>query len=191
VGRFSPQAGLDILGLLLAGTSDHAIVMPTDWEAWRQAYPLAAKEALFAELLAESSTSSAAVPDAVLPGTPDPGQVVQEARDATSIEIPRDAESAHGNQGTRDPEGPQNSEDIVRRTIAQVMALPLDRLTPGRRLSSLGFDSLMAAEASAILHQHLGLEVPMMHMLGDSTLQDVIAAVAGESREAGNGRLLV
>jgi epothilone polyketide synthase D len=188
VRRFCPQDGLDILGVLLAGTSDHAIVMPTDWQAWREAYPLAAKDALFAELLAESSTSDAlsvAVLDAGLPEVRGPGQ---DATGGTSIEIPGGAELA---RHTQDAEGIQGAGDTVRRAIAQVLALPVDRVVPGRRLSSLGFDSLMAAEVSTILHRALGLEVPVMYMLGESTLQDVIAAVAGQRRKAGNGRLLV
>jgi acyl carrier protein len=179
VRRFSPEEGLDILGRLLAGTSDHAIVMPTDWKAWRQAYPLAAKEALFAELLADGSTPDAlsvAVPDAVLPRMRDAGH---DAGGPAIVEVSGGAEDTQGNQ---------DLEEIVRRTLAQVLAVPVDRVAPSGRLSSLGFDSLMATEASAILLRDLGLKVPVMRMLGDSTLQDVIAAVAGQRGAVGDGR---
>jgi epothilone polyketide synthase D len=178
VHRFSPQEGLDILGQLLAGTSDHAIVMPTDWKVWRQAYPLTSKEALFAELLADrrpTGALSVAEPDAVLPWIRD---VRHDAGGPAILGVGGDAE---GTQSTQDV------EDVVRRTLAKVLAVPVDRVAPGGRLSSLGFDSLMATEASAILLRDLGLEVPVIRMLGDSTLRDVIAAVAGQRRAADDG----
>ncbi len=76
-------------------------------------------------------------------------------------------------------------EKSVRSCIAQALNLPSKRVSPGSPLHSLGLDSVMAMEVRLELLRDLGLDIPVATMLGDSTVNDIVAAAAGQASKDG------
>jgi acyl transferase domain-containing protein len=74
---------------------------------------------------------------------------------------------------------PAEIEKSVRIHVAQALNLPGKRVGPGTPLSSLGLDSVMAMEICGRLHRELGLDIPVVAMLSNSTVRDIVTAVAG------------
>ncbi len=50
--------------------------------------------------------------------------------------------------------------ETVRREIAQILRLPLDKVEPEQNLSQLGLDSLMGVELALALEEQIGIKIP-------------------------------
>jgi acyl transferase domain-containing protein/acyl carrier protein len=143
--------GEAILDELLSGDAGHAIVLPVDWIAWRKAYQAAAATPVFAEIFADNA---------------DPAATTHPA-DALRV------------TGPPEPLPRSEIEVAVKRCVAQVLDTPSSRVDSRKRLSSLGLDSLMAVEVCHLLQGQHGLTVPLVQLLGTSTIDDVVAALTG------------
>jgi acyl transferase domain-containing protein len=102
---------------------------------------------------------------AVVPGGPLP----------TAQAAPRQASSGARQGNVHDRQG--NVQDAVTRCIAQVLNIPARKISPSQALSSLGFDSVMAAEVQYELLS-MGLAIPKDRFLGDGTIRDAATAAA-------------
>jgi acyl carrier protein len=164
VRQFTPQEGLAILDELLYGNVEHAIVMPVDWAAWRAAYPAIAKSPVFAEILTGGPAAAVAV-------------------SAAAVAV----SAAAGIPGSAARPGPTRRDEIettVKDCVARVLRLPSSQVPSHKRLNSLGLDSLMAAEIRHLLQGDFGLTVPLVRLLGSSTVDDVVTALTEPEPEA-------
>lgn len=154
VQRLSPYDGRAIMDELLSGDAGHAIVLPVNWSAWRKTYRAAAATPVFAEILADDA---------------DPATTSRHAH------VPRMTVAP-------DP-GPRNEiEAAVKSCVARVLNMPSSKVDSRKRLSSIGLDSLMAVEVRDLLQGQHGLTVPLVQLLGGSTVDDVVAALASPQR---------
>jgi acyl transferase domain-containing protein/acyl carrier protein len=153
--RLSTADAIAMLGRMLDIGADHAIALSADWDEWRAAYPVAAKQPLYAELLTQGTASEAAGPRS--PGTVAGSFPGWNAGQVTDMGFVAGA---------------------VKRTVTRILGMPADRLPVTRRLASVGLDSLMAIEVRAMLRRELGVDLPDLPLSRESTLQDLIAAVA-------------
>ncbi len=71
-------------------------------------------------------------------------------------------------------------EAFLLHAAARVLKVPPGRLDPGRSLSSLGIDSLMAVELASQLEIHLQVSVPMASILGAPTFADLASSILGQ-----------
>jgi acyl transferase domain-containing protein len=86
------------------------------------------------------------------------------------------------------PAGPDEIEKSVRDRVAHVLDLPGRRVGPRTPLRSLGLDSVLAMEVHSHLERELGLDIPVATLLGDGTVRDIVAAIAGKPDSGGSLR---
>ncbi|WP_437759716.1 non-ribosomal peptide synthase/polyketide synthase [Sorangium sp. So ce1389] len=142
----APERALGALGRLLRADAAHVGVMAIDWRELAQHDPVSGASALLERLMRDDDRLA-------LAGAPQQDSVLAEIRETTDAEERRRKVEAH-----------------VRKLTMAVLRVPESRLTAGQRLSSLGFDSLMALELKGRVERDLGVALPMVRFLeGPST----------------------
>lgn len=71
-------------------------------------------------------------------------------------------------------------ESVVMDRVAQVLHLPSRRISARKPLRALGLDSLTAVEVRDHLRRDCRVTIPVLALLGEHTVADVIAAVMAQ-----------
>ncbi|MEM7355180.1 MAG: acyltransferase domain-containing protein, partial [Acidobacteriota bacterium] len=166
VESFSPRQGIDALERLMLGDASRVAVMPIDWQAWRTAYPAAAKAPFFARLLEE-------LPAAEPRPNEGPAEESPEARGPSRDEIV----SAAADQRL------SLLRSYVLNQVAQVLKVSPTQISFDRSLTQLGLDSLMAIELRKRIDADLDVLVPIVRFLEKAPAGRIIDLLA-ESIEA-------
>jgi myxalamid-type polyketide synthase MxaE and MxaD len=145
----APQTGVRILEHLTAIDAVQTVVWPPDWDEWARQHPGQARSSFVAHLV---STAPAAA---------DPAR--------PSI---RDSLLEMGSA-----ERPAALLGHLGREIAGVLGLALAEPSFDVPLEQLGFDSLQATELQARLSQDLGVHIPVLRLLGFSTVRTIASEV--------------
>jgi acyl transferase domain-containing protein/acyl-CoA synthetase (AMP-forming)/AMP-acid ligase II/thioesterase domain-containing protein/acyl carrier protein len=152
LGSIRPEEGLELLGRLLARDPVHAGIVLVDWERLFDAFPSYRGAALLCDVAGEQGR-----PDAATAAGADAGAaaVLAALRAAGPAERLADLQALLAGQ------------------VARVVGLPPSRLDPHVPLSSLGVDSLMAAELKARLERDLGMNLPIVRLLESPSLAEL------------------
>ncbi|WP_414041641.1 type I polyketide synthase [Acidithiobacillus sp. M4-SHS-6] len=127
----SAATALDVLERLLRSDADGWVVADLDWHALQRFLPIAA-----------APRFSAVMPAA----TGDNERSEDDLRQQLQSLPPAEAE--------------QLLVESIRREVAQILRLPLDKVLPDQSLSQLGLDSLMGVELALALEERIGLKLP-------------------------------
>jgi NAD(P)-dependent dehydrogenase (short-subunit alcohol dehydrogenase family)/acyl carrier protein len=141
----SPETGIRVLDRLVESGDVQTVVWPPNWQEWAELYPSFARTSLIANLLGPS-----AAPPAPLRST---------IRNALN--------------DTPEAQRPAAIRDHVAREVAARLRLSVAELPLDLPLESLGFDSLQATELQARLRSGLGVRIPVLRLLGFSTIQSI------------------
>ena len=159
----APEAGIRVLEHLVESNDVQTVVWPADWEDWARLYPNFARTSFISHLTG-----------------------------------PADAEAAEDNRSTvrsrlsDAPDGSQRAAaltDHVAREIAARLRLPVEALALDLPLEHLGFDSLLATELQAKLRRDLGVRIPVMRLLGFSSVRTIADEVIELFEKESSSRL--
>ena len=149
MGSFSPQQGLEIMGLLLNKNNAQVCVMPVNWEEWLEYHPGAGKSPMlnyFTDAVG-SNLSEAEV----------------EFEDESAEEAQSDEVEADGVRGELLAlEGEEREPFMVvylQEQIAKVLKKSPDDIEPDKPFGNMGLDSLMALELRNRLEADLDLQL--------------------------------
>jgi thioesterase domain-containing protein/acyl carrier protein len=156
LGSLRPEEGLDLLGRLLARDPVHAGIVPVDWERLFDAFPAYRRAPLLREIAGDGAAAEAGA-----------ASVLAALRAAGPAE-----RLAH-------------LQALLAGQVGRVVGLPPAQLDPHVPLSSLGVDSLMAAELKARLERDLGMTLPIVRLLESPSLAE-LARVLLEPLDAGS-----
>lgn len=70
----------------------------------------------------------------------------------------------------------------IRTKLSKLLALPIDNINPAKSVSSNGVDSLVAMEFRTWLAKDLGCDVPVLDIMGTSTIEQLGKKVASGSK---------
>lgn len=148
------SSALDCLGRLMSHPEvGQVVAADIDWRRWAKAPNMAPSSALWAELGVEQAT----------------GQ----------------NEEAPGSQGFRELIHRTAAEQVpallgIRLTdhIAKVLGVARDRVDLEKSLTQMGLDSLMAVELRLRLLEDVGLDVPVMMLLQDTSINKMVESLA-------------
>jgi NAD(P)-dependent dehydrogenase (short-subunit alcohol dehydrogenase family)/acyl carrier protein len=140
------HAALAVLGSLLTDGPPQIGVMPIDWRQWASTYPHVASRPQYAHLTASRGSGDA-------------------------------AGRTHGTAGAfhplpTDPRERRN-EIMTRLRACTAQVLGTTEIEADRSLSTLGLDSLMAAELSILIRRSVGLEVPMVRLVAGPSISEL------------------
>lgn len=152
---FSPEDALATLDRLLGHDSPQAMAARIDWRRWATALPDETRSTRLGHF--------APAPEAA----PSVSGVMQEV-----LALP-DAERLDGVVAS------------LRREVAAVLGVNAARLDVDRRLADLGLDSLIAVELVAVLQLRLGVEVPLVRLLQDTTVAGLAELVLELAQASG------
>jgi acyl transferase domain-containing protein/NADPH-dependent curcumin reductase CurA/NAD(P)-dependent dehydrogenase (short-subunit alcohol dehydrogenase family)/acyl carrier protein len=146
-----PAQGLRALDWALRERGPVLSIMPFDARQWRQSYPQAAGLPLLSSLASEA------------PGdTPGASDGLRE-----TLLAARSAQARYA-----------GLERHIRREIAEVLRIPISRISPTTPLDSLGFDSLLALELRNRLELSLSIRLPATLIWNYPSLPAMVAYVA-------------
>jgi myxalamid-type polyketide synthase MxaE and MxaD len=137
-----PEAGLDVLGRLLACDAVQVAVMPFDLRHWRQLFPSAARAPFLRELFRDDGGS---------------GRTTESPERARLLATPPALR-----QGVL--------ETMLAEQIARVLRMPPDQIDRTTPLPSLGLDSLMALELRNRLELSFGVTLSATLIWGYPTI---------------------
>jgi acyl transferase domain-containing protein/acyl carrier protein len=146
----APEAGIRVLEHLVESGDVQTVVWPADWEEWARLYPSFARTSLIAHLT----------------GPPEP-EAVETMGSASRSPL----DPAPGTDRA------SALTDHVAREIAARLRLPVEALALDLPLEHLGFDSLLATELQAKLRRDLGVRIPVMRLLGFSSVRTIAEEV--------------
>jgi acyl carrier protein len=109
---------------------------------------------------------------------PEPQQAAAPVKAAASAEPVKPAEPATAAPPTHVP---NEIADAVAVQIAQVLALPVERINHSRPLNKMGMDSLMAVELRNRIEREFKVKVPIVALLSGGTVTSLAQAVADGS----------
>ncbi|MCC3332253.1 type I polyketide synthase [Nocardia abscessus] len=132
IGTLTPEQGMDILGLLLGGSTSQIAAANLDLRQWLAFYPVLAGASLFTEL-GDDGRESASRPS-------DPW-FTDRLRAATAAERPR------------------LIDDLVTEQLGRILHLDADSIDRKAPLTTMGVDSLMALELRNRLEAALGVRL--------------------------------
>jgi acyl transferase domain-containing protein/acyl-CoA synthetase (AMP-forming)/AMP-acid ligase II/acyl carrier protein len=155
IGSIPLDAGLDLLGRLLAAKPAQVGVLPVDWSQWHQFLP--------------DDRPPAYLTDAIGPYA---GAAVRTSSRAKSS-LDRAAVLA-----ALRSEWPALLEGQLREQAARVLRLPAASLDTEVPLNNLGIDSLMAIELKNRIEADLGVTVPMVKFLEGPSVRDLAGFLA-------------
>jgi len=72
--------------------------------------------------------------------------------------------------------------DGVRAKLSSLLAIPIDNVDPSKSISSNGVDSLVAMEFRAYLAKDLGAEIPLLDIMGTSSISVLSQKIATASK---------
>nr|WP_264319184.1 SDR family NAD(P)-dependent oxidoreductase [Acidithiobacillus montserratensis] len=127
----SAATALDVLERLLRSDADGWVVADLDWRALQRFLPIAAAPRFSAVMPAAKGDNERSEDD---------------LRQQLQSLPPAEAE--------------QLLVESVRREVAQILRLPLDKVLPDQSLSQLGLDSLMGVELALALEERIGIKLP-------------------------------
>jgi acyl transferase domain-containing protein/acyl carrier protein len=139
---FTTRQGIRALQRIIARQATNVAVLPTDWQQWQIANPIAARSSLFGELVPATGRSQAAEP----PPLPTP---------------PCDSARTAAGEVT-------NHSEILTTVIGQigrVLRMPAERVDPKRPLNQQGIDSLLAMELRVQIENDFGHTAPTTKIL--------------------------
>jgi NADPH:quinone reductase-like Zn-dependent oxidoreductase/acyl carrier protein len=175
MASFSPAEGVAVLERLLGIDTAQVLVMRADWSTWAHAYPEAASVPILRRLCALPRAESPQPPPDVAATAfmPAPPAMSPAAAPPTS-QPARPAAAPDPTSGAE-----ENVASYVAERVAAVLRKPVARLPRRQALNRLGLDSLMAVEVRNCIQRDLGVNVPVVKLLGGNTLSDLIAEVEG------------
>jgi acyl transferase domain-containing protein len=157
LGGIEVERGLAALARVMAENPVQVAVLPVDWEAWRQQYPVLSGVPLLQEVM-----------------RPDGAQ-------------PRPGAARVALRGLEPEERRHSVREHVIAELAAVLRLSPGDLDPTVAIGTLGLDSLMSVEVKHRLEEILGVAVPMARLLaGPSALEltDLLDAMIGAEHAA-------
>jgi acyl carrier protein len=152
----APEAGIRILERLARSDDAQTVVWPPDWQQWAELYPTFARTSFVSHLLGPSAAPAPATRSTIRSLVSD----LPEAQRPSAV---------HGHV----------AREIAARIRIRVEDLPLDL-----PLERLGFDSLQATELQARLRSELGVRIPVLRLLGFSTVRTIAEEVIEGLRQA-------
>ncbi|HTB76210.1 MAG TPA: beta-ketoacyl synthase N-terminal-like domain-containing protein [Polyangiaceae bacterium] len=154
----APEAGIRVLEHLIASPDVQTVVWPADWEEWARLYPSFSQTSFISHLT----------------GPPAAERTENSRTTIRSVlaDVPEDRKATA-------------VREHVALEIARHLRLPAASLAPDIPLEQLGFDSLIATELQAKLLAELGVRIPIMRLLGFSSVNtiadEVIALLENDS----------
>lgn len=150
----SNHEGLDAFGRLLATSDARRVVLPSDWQAWKQAYPSAASNPFLSSLT---------------------GQGIETARaQLPNGEIRRRLLELHSSERSESLRG------LVADEIARILGRNPSDLDLEAPLVRLGFDSLMAVELRNWISHSFLVTVPMSRFFDEPSTADIARDLLAE-----------
>jgi acyl carrier protein len=142
----APEAGIRVLEHLLASDDVQTVVWPADWEEWAHLYPSFSRTSFIAHLTG--------------PLEAEPERPARTTLRLQLLDAPDDQ---------REFAVKEHVANAIAKQL-RLAAADLPRETP---LEQLGFDSLVATELQADLQEDLGVRIPVMRLLGFSSVQTI------------------
>lgn len=152
--------GLAAMAELIAAGDAQAAVMPVDWAALAQAYPMFVADPFLASQVAGVRPAQ---------GAEAPGRIA--------------ADLAAAPEGER----PQVLAKYLRAEAARVLGFAPEKLDPRGALASFGFDSLMAVQLKNRIESDLGIVVPMIQFLQGPSVEELTETVLAGLASGGAG----
>lgn len=153
VDSIPPQAGLEILGQLMAQGVTQMAVLPIRWKEWMDSYPTASQSPFFSELSVES-----AIPVTKAERSPD------DLNRSDLMALPL-------------AERHQRLEGYLRQQVARVLKLPVSKLDMAQPINSMGLDSLMAVELKNRIEGSLRIVIPIVNFFQDPTVSQLASQI--------------
>ncbi len=145
IKSIAPRQALEVMERLLRQRSIQVVVVPVDWERYRQFYPAGTESPLLSELSREEADNS---PHATHPG---------EKRNSILAAEPA--------------ERLQLIQSHLTELVARVLGQSASKLDVQQPLSNLGLDSLMAVELKNRIAIELDVNVPMVTFLSGPSVE--------------------
>ncbi|MFW6718569.1 SDR family NAD(P)-dependent oxidoreductase [Streptomyces sp. MAR4 CNY-716] len=185
MSSFSPDDGLALLGKILAEGLVHTAVLPADWRAWAQAYPVAAEAPLLRHLTGDAGPAERAATKAQYEPTPQPATHPAPAPENPQPPVPvspAEPEPAPVVPPAAATQAAPGADllDFLKQEVATVMGLRPERVNADRPLNKLGMDSLMAVELRNRIERRYQVKLPMVKLLKNGTITTVAQALADE-----------
>jgi myxalamid-type polyketide synthase MxaE and MxaD len=150
-GEITTDAGLRLLGRLLADPRPQVAVIPVRWDEWRRAYPQFSRAPFLADVFGGAEAVDTALTTAGL------------TRDELLAKEPHERAAA--------------LEEVLRAGVARVAGLDVTRLSAESGLNTLGVDSLMALELKNQIDRGLGIDLPLVELLRGATIGDLAGRI--------------
>ena len=156
ISAFSNQEALTLLGKAIDSDVPLLGVMNADWEKWGDAIPRCREASKFQHVIKTEG----------------------EASDLLALAKIREL------QEQPETEKRQFILQEVKLVVAQVLRMDPSKLTPEKRTSQLGIDSLMGVEMHQLFKRLLGVEYPTMEVLKGPSLKEMADYLYGKICEA-------
>ena len=146
----SPPEGYEALERILLQSATQVVVLPIDWQHWSHLYSGLTRSSMFSHLIESGSGP------------------------ATSTDHSALLQDADGEDRL------SRVFDYVKACVCGLLGLTEQGLDHDKRISQLGFDSLMAVQLKNKLEKELGVVVPMAALLSGPTIDDLTSDLLDE-----------
>ncbi|MDM0053599.1 type I polyketide synthase [Variovorax sp. J22R115] len=163
MGSIAPAQGMSILEHLLAGTSPQVGVAPIDWPTFAGRAGTGQAPAFFARFAAGRPRA-----------TPLGARPVGADAPAAALDLGLELAAAAPAQRC------ERLAAHVRAQVAGVLRLAVEEIDTGRPLNRIGLDSLMAVELRNRLRAQLGLDVPLVRFMEETSIRGLAADLAAQ-----------